>query len=196
MSVGGSGEVAEGASRFVGVVGLDQEASQVARVVAGDREAFRCLVKRHSPAIEAYARRMLQDAAQAQDVTQEVMLKLWLHADQYRPAQGRLTTWLHRMAHNLCVDHHRQKRRFLMDVSIPTQALDPAWIEDQAPSDPMLSHALMSLPERQAHALVLTYYQGLSNKEVAQVMAIRTRAVESLLVRARRRLKTLLEIQP
>lgn len=175
---------------------FEQEAAQVARVVTGDREAFGSLVKHHSPAIESYARRVLQDAAQAQDVTQEVMLKLWLHADQYRPALGRLTTWLHRIAHNKCMDHHRKKRRFLDGGDIESLASDQGSIDGQGSSDPMLGRALMSLPERQAHALVLTYYQGLSNKEVARVMGLRTRAVESLLARARRRLKTLLEVQP
>lgn len=168
------------------------------RVSHGDRAAFARLVDVHGRSIEAYAIRLLGNPSAAQDIAQEVMLRLWLKAGEYDPARARLTTWLHQMAHNLCVDQIRAGRRLTTladDASPELHATTEACLESVSGSATDLTGLLAELPERQRNALVLTYYQELSNKEVADIMGLGVRAVESLLVRARASLRQLLERQ-
>ena len=189
---------------------VSDEAREVARVARGDRAAYARLVKLHLQPLEAYAFRICGNRATAEDVVQEVMLRLWLRADQFKPERARLTTWLHQLAHNLCVDQLRRSSR-LTQLPLANEGKDiPSigshhqingddtstavtrfgMLDDDADA---VQKALSQLPERQRNALVLTYYQGLSNAEVAQVMQVGVRAVESLLVRARAALKKQLE---
>jgi len=116
---------------------------------------------------------------------------LWLKAADFDPARARLTTWLHRMAHNLAIDHLRKRQR-----EAPLGEIDPgeATCHDASAEAAPVLNALMQLPERQRSALTLTYYQDLSNREVADIMGLGTRAVESLLVRARSAMKRILEM--
>lgn len=203
-----------------------EEAQLVALVTQGDSRAFSELVQHHLPAIETYARRILADESLAQDIAQDTLLALWQRSAQFKPEKARLTTWLHRVAHNRCIDLlRRQKRETPIAspeivarqegtantvcqvsgevsgevseiASLPLQA--PVISEASSASDARISSvdaALRQLPESQRTALVLTYYQNLSNREVATVINASTRAVESLLCRARSNLKKQLESQ-
>ncbi len=161
------------------------------RVADGDRQAYATLVANHLPPITAFVQRMTGSPASAEDVTQEVFLRLWLKAGDFDATRARLTTWLHRMAHNLAIDHLRKYGR---ETSLEGVAADKAPPDDKDNDAALIASALMQLPERQRSALTLTYYQELSNREVAQIMGLGTRAVESLLVRARGALKKILEI--
>src|SRR4051794_11915211 len=78
------------------------------RVAEGDADAFRVLAERHVGSITAHAKRMLRSASEAEDVAQETFLRLWKQAGGYRP-EARLTTFLHRIVHNLCVDRLRAR---------------------------------------------------------------------------------------
>lgn len=191
------------------------EAQLVALVTQGDSRAFAELVQRHLPAIETYARRILTDEAAAQDIAQETLLVLWQRSNEFKPEKARLTTWLHRVAHNRCIDLlRRQKRETPMpssdlferqdnsehgygvnDGRDPTGIASPLAVSASEANTVAMDTALRKLPESQRTALVLTYYQNLSNREVASVMSSSTRAVESLLCRARGNLKKQLESQ-
>jgi RNA polymerase sigma-70 factor (ECF subfamily) len=169
------------------------EARLVALVRKGDQRAYSDLVVRHLPAIEVYAKRIVNDDTLAQDVAQDVMVVLWQRSSDFNPNKARLTTWLHRIAHNRCIDVLRKRQREVnWDPSesehLPTESDTPR--EEQ-----FIDVALMRLPESQRTALVLTYYQNLSNREVAEILNSSVRAVESLLVRARGNLKKQLETQ-
>ena len=167
------------------------ESEEVAKVARGERAAFARLMTVHAPAIEAYALRISANHALAQDVVQEVMLRFWSKAASFDPTKARLTTWLHHIAHNLCIDHLRVANRFA-DARVD-RAEPEAPDVNESPCGAGVESALGQLPERQRNALVLTYYQELSNREVAEIMGLSTRAVESLLVRARASLKEKLE---
>lgn len=199
-----------------------EEAQLVALVTQGDSRAFAELVQHHLPAIETYARRILVDESLAQDIAQDTLLVLWQRSAEFKPEKARLTTWLHRVAHNRCIDFLRRQKRetpiasneliarqegaanTVCEVSgevseiasLPLQA--SVISEASSASDARISSldaALRQLPESQRTALVLTYYQNLSNREVATVINASTRAVESLLCRARSNLKKQLESQ-
>ena len=191
------------------------EAQLVALVTQGDSRAFAELAQRHLPAIETYARRLLADETAAQDIAQETLLVLWQRSAEFKPEKARLTTWLHRVAHNRCIDLlRRQKRETPMpssdlferqednmqgygvsDSQYPTDLVPPTLEQASNEKAVAMDAALRKLPESQRTALVLTYYQNLSNREVASVMNSSTRAVESLLCRARGNLKKQLENQ-
>ena len=169
------------------------EARLVALVRKGDQRAYSDLVVRHLPAIEVYAKRIVNDDTLAQDVAQDVMVVLWQRSSDFNPNKARLTTWLHRIAHNRCIDVLRKRQR---GVSWDPSESEHPLTESDAPREQQpIDGALMRLPESQRTALVLTYYQNLSNREVAEIMNSSVRAVESLLVRARGNLKKQLETQ-
>jgi RNA polymerase sigma-70 factor (ECF subfamily) len=173
----------------------DEEASLVRAVAAGDRDAFRRLVAHHQGPLFAFARRMLQDAPRAEDVVQETLLRLWSRAGSFRSDQARLTTWLHNIARNLCIDTLRREGRFDADDAAADvdAAHGPARAEEQRRRGDDVRRALADLPERQRSALLLCHYQGLSNRDAAQVLDVSVDALESLLARARRTLKKTLE---
>ena len=169
------------------------EARLVALVRKGDQRAYSDLVVRHLPAIEVYAKRIVNDDTLAQDIAQDVMVVLWQRSADFNPNKARLTTWLHRIAQNRCIDVLRKRPR---EVSWdPSESEHPLTESDTSREQQPIDVALMRLPESQRTALVLTYYQNLSNREVAEIMNSSVRAVESLLVRARGNLKKQLETQ-
>ncbi|HHI69589.1 MAG TPA: RNA polymerase sigma factor [Rhodobacteraceae bacterium] len=161
----------------------------------GDQKAARALTMRLVPKVVGYAARLLQDVAEAEDVAQDAMLRLWKIAPQWRQGEAKVTTWLYRVVTNLCTDRLRKRRG---DKSIDAV---PEPVDDQ-PSAPdgliekeraaALRKALDSLPERQRQAVVLRHLEGASNPEIAQIMEISTEAVESLTARGKRALKSAL----
>ncbi len=157
-------------------------------VLNGDEQAFATLVERHLDALHRYLLRHTHNPADADELCQESFLKLWTQGASFDPAKGRLTTWLHRIAHHLMVDRLRRKQ--------PTAELSASTEELQAPvqaADPErlrgLDEQLAALPENQRWAVALVYLQGFSNKEAAHIMGIGRRALESLVARAKRALK-------
>jgi RNA polymerase sigma factor (sigma-70 family) len=128
---------------------------------------------------------------EAEDVAQEAFLRIWQHAPRWREGEARFDTWLHRVALNLCYDRLRKQRDEPAD-QLP-EAADPGPLPDARldarSRDQRVQAALAGLPARQREALVLNYYQELSNVEAASLMGITVEALESLLARARRNLR-------
>ncbi|ETX28381.1 RNA polymerase sigma factor [Roseivivax isoporae LMG 25204] len=163
----------------------------LALYAAGDAAAARALTLRLVPGVFAHASRLLSDATEAEDVAQEAMLKLWRIAPDWRAGEARITTWLYRVTANLCIDRIRRRRGSPLD--------DAPEVADEAPSAEarMLSGdraaalhaALADLPERQRQAVVLRHLEGLGNPEIARIMDIGPRAVESLVARGKRALE-------
>ncbi|WP_439105537.1 sigma-70 family RNA polymerase sigma factor [Congregibacter sp.] len=170
----------------------EQEALLVARVAKGDRAAFSVLVEAHQQPLARYARRMLSDTSAADDIVQEAFVRLWTRAGSFNSASARLTTWLHNIAHNLCVDSFRRNARMSFtddDSQLEQQESGPdSDLETKEKADRVRS-ALQRLPERQRGALLMCHYQGLSNRDAANILDVSVDALESLLARARRRLR-------
>jgi RNA polymerase sigma-70 factor, ECF subfamily len=168
----------------------DDDAVLVLRVGEGDVSAYRELVRRYAPKLLRFSERLLRDGTEAEDVVQETCLRLWQHARDYSP-EARVTTWLHRIAHNLAVDRLRARGRLkpLPDEDdMPISARQPSLIDEKRRAL-ALEDALAALPERQAAAITLVHLHGLTGKEAAEVLGVGAEALESLLARARRTLK-------
>lgn len=160
----------------------------------GDPLAARALTLRLVPRLTGYAARMLGDRAEAEDVVQETMLRLWRIAPDWRQGEAQVTTWLYRVATNLCTDRLRRVRpAALDDVPDPADGA-PAVVARLIAADRVLAldAALARLPDRQREAVVLRHLEGLGNPEIARVMDIGVEAVESLVARGKRTLTALL----
>jgi RNA polymerase sigma factor (sigma-70 family) len=173
----------------------DPDTALIARV--GNREpgAVREIVARKLPRIVALAARMLGDRDEADDVAQEAFLRIWKIAPRWRTGEARFDTWLHRVTLNLCYDRLRKTRESSLTDDMPEEA-DSAPLPDErlelAGTNSRIARALERLPARQREALVLQYYQDLPNAEAAALMGVSVDALESLLARARRNLKSAL----
>ena len=176
----------------------DPDADLIARVGARDPLAVRALVASKLPRLVALAARMLGDRAEAEDVAQETFLRIWNHAPRWREGDARFDTWLHRVVLNLCYDRLRGRREEPVDTlpELPDTQPGPAAHAELRSRDARVRDALAALPPRQREALVLQYYQDMSNIEAANLMGITVDALESLLARARRNLRAQLAGDP
>ncbi len=173
----------------------DPDGELVARVARGDQAAARAIMARHLPKILNLGRRMLGDQTEAEDVAQDVFVRVWTHAARWQPGQAKFETWLHRVALNLCYD--RLRRKPTTDIDRVPEPADhtpgPAAKLFEAQLAGAVNEALRRLPDRQREALVLCHYQGLTNIDAAQIMGVSVEAMESLLSRGRRTLKAALK---
>lgn len=171
------------------------DAGLMARLVRGDRDAMRQLVTRYAGAVTATARRILTDAHEAEDVAQETFVKLWQKSAMGGDVVPEPRAWLRRVAANDAIDRLRRSARLDVsdeppDVESEAAAQDAVMIAGDARA--RVTAALGELPERQRLALVLFHFEDMRQSEVAEVLGVSDEAVESLLARGRRRLKSLL----
>ena len=160
----------------------------------GDASAARALTLRLTPKVFGHAFRVLGDRAEAEDVAQEALIRLWKQATDWRQGEAKVTTWLYRVVANLCTDRLRKGRGVALDA-IPEpedDAESPAEAMQQKSRQAALQEALMDLPDRQRQAVVLRHIEGMSNPEIAQIMDIAVEAVESLTARGKRALAKIL----
>lgn len=160
----------------------------------GDRQAAQSLTLRLGPLAFRVAYRMLGDRAEAEDLAQEAMLRLWRIAPDWRTGEAKVSTWLYRVVTNLATDRLRRRRGIGLDeapevADESASALDRMITEDRLAA---LQGALDQLPARQRQAVVLRHIEGLSNPEIAAAMEIGVEAVESLTARGKRALAALL----
>jgi RNA polymerase sigma-70 factor (ECF subfamily) len=163
----------------------------MARTAQGDGRAFRTLAERHAGRALRLARRILGNEALAEDIVQDALLRVWTNAPRWRP-QAAFRTWLYRVVVNLCLNAKRRSADLPLDVA--DHVADPAAAADSQletrERDRQIAAAIGALPERQRAAIVLGYQEGLSNAEVAAVLDTSVSSVETLLVRAKRALRT------
>lgn len=163
----------------------------------GDEAAARALTLRLTPRVHAHAYRLLGNAAEAEDVAQEAMLRLWKIAPEWRQGEARVTTWLYRVVANLCTDRLRRARSAPLEAA-PEPVDEAASAADRlqdAARAAALQKALDGLPERQRQAVVLRHIEGLANPEIAEIMHISVDAVGSLNARGKRALTAALKGQ-
>ncbi|WP_072793704.1 RNA polymerase sigma factor [Cognatishimia maritima] len=160
----------------------------------GDPVAAQALTQRLTPKVFGHAYRLLGNRADAEDITQEALIRLWKFAPEWRQGEAKVSTWLYKVVANLCTDRLRRGHSVDLD-SVPDPedtALSAAEQMQQRARLDGLQQGLNALPERQRQAVVLRHIEGLSNPEIAEIMGAGVEAIESLTARGKRTLAKIL----
>jgi RNA polymerase sigma-70 factor (ECF subfamily) len=178
-----------------------EESPDVALIMAtgeGDHRAFERFVTRYQNRIYNFITGYIGDRYAAEDLTQEVFLRVYGSSQRFRPV-SKVSTWVFRIAYNLCMneirrrirarDFHKNYRQWNEDFAVPSGS-DPI---ERLEIEKILNTALGDLPERQRAALLLRVNEGLSYAEIGSVLSVSIPSVESLLFRARQSLKRKLD---
>jgi len=169
------------------------------RIGAGDHAAFRTLVERHQNAVIGTVAKMLGNPSEAEDIAQQVFLRIWRNAKRYRP-DAKFTTYLFTITRNLVFNETRRRSRKKEVSSDEREEHSNQLVEaspDRQPDAELLQaelqkavdDAIAALPEAQRMAVVLRRYEQLSYEEIADVLSLSVSAVKSLLFRARTTLR-------
>jgi len=170
-------------------------------VKAGDAQSFELLLHRYRTPLVNFLFRMVRDRAQAEDLAQEVFLRVYRARKDYVPS-AKFTTWLFRIATNLALNSMRDRRYRQMEVSIDEPVSVDAEDGSEKPLDladrrpgveqhlveearrAMIRRAIEKLPEKQRAAVLLHKYQGLDYREIGKILDCSESALKSLLFRA------------
>ena len=167
------------------------------RIGDGDQTAYGMLVDRHLSQNLGYATKILGNVSEAEEVMQEAFIRVCKHASRWDPARKtRFTTWFYRVVTNLCYDVGRKRKPQDNVEMLETVASDDMSAENVIEVNQrseQVQEALDALPQRQKMAIILCYFEGLSNREASDVMEVSLNALESYLVRARRNLADILK---
>ncbi len=159
----------------------------------GSQQAFSVLVQRHTERFYRLAYRYLQSKEAAEDIVQDAFVKLWEDPGRWQAERNnRFTTWFYRVVVNLCLDWQKKKKPLELgdqEVSIADDRETPDIAILQAEKQNILEKEIAALPERQRTALNLCFDEGLSNQEAAEVMGLKLKALQSLVMRAKTTLK-------
>ena len=173
---------------------VDEDKDLLDRLADNDEIAFRSLVERHIDRAYAIALRILGNAADAEDVVQDTMLKVWTHRGRWQHGRAKFSTWLYRVVSNRCIDLRRKPRTENVDAvpEVADAQPDASSVIERNEVNNLLEVAMQRLPEQQRLAVILSYHENMSNGEIAEVMDSTVAAVESLLKRGRQQLRELL----
>jgi RNA polymerase sigma-70 factor (ECF subfamily) len=189
-----SAPLAPGGAPDAADVVYDEDGELLDKLATGDEVAFRMLVERHIDRAYAIALRIVGNAADAEDVVQDSMLKIWSHRGRWQHGRAKFSTWLYRVISNRCIDLRRKPRTENVEAVPEVADNQPGAVEliERNELNDMLELAMQRLPEQQRVAVILSYHENMSNGEIAQVMDTTVAAVESLLKRGRQQLRQLL----
>lgn len=151
-----------------------------ARVARGDAAAFGALFDRYADLVYSVAFRVVNDRHAAEDIAQEVFLKLWRRPSLFDAARGRFVTWLVSVTRNRAIDERRQRVRLgrddpagaLEDEASATDATDPGSLALLAGQRDAVRDALKALPPEQRFAIQLAYFGGLTQSEIASRLSL------------------------
>lgn len=175
------------------------QAQIIASIAAGDRDAFRILYEQFAGRVYNTALSYLQDTNDAEEVTQDVFVTIFKKADSFR-GDSALSTWIYRITANAAINHRKKRSKFsvfsIEDKEAQASLTDfrhPGVSLENSEQAAILFRAVESLPDKQKMAFVLSYVENLPRREVADVMEMSLKAVESLLMRAKTTLRKKLE---
>jgi RNA polymerase sigma-70 factor (ECF subfamily) len=172
------------------------------KVAKGEEHAFEELVSLFQKPVINTIYRYLGDAGWAEDLAQEVFLKIYQARNRYKPL-AKFQTWLHRIVYNVVINasQSQKKRRAYSLESLKEKGWEEGGNHDRGDHDPVehlmqkelhrkVRETVIGLPAQQRMALVLNKYQGLSYQEIAETMHMTVEAVKSMLYRAREKVKS------
>lgn len=176
-----------------------QDFALMKRIACGDESAFRALLERHQDSVVGTVAKMLGNPSDAEDIAQQVFLRVWQHAKSYRP-DAKFTTYLFTITRNLVFNETRRrsrKKEIPLDTGDSSGNHEPGDDPHRQPDASLLEaelriavdQAITSLPETQRLAVILRRYENLSYEEIAVVLDLSVSAVKSQLFRARSSLR-------
>lgn len=162
----------------------------------GDADAANTLIRRNFERIGRYISRLVHDARPVEDLTQDVFLQAFTHADRYQPT-AKVTTWLYRIATNTALNYLKQPERRRRVGDVEPGVHEPATSGVDSPDRQLslselqqrVAESIAALPTKQRVALTLFQYEGCSYEQIAVVLDVSVEAVRSLLMRARTTLR-------
>jgi RNA polymerase sigma-70 factor (ECF subfamily) len=163
------------------------------QVKKGDRASFSELVTRHTNKFYGLAYRMLASREEAEDTVQESFLMLWASPEKWDSGRkAKFTTWFYRVVANACLDRKRKARGVTPgeDFDPPDTGMGTEQILENRNKREDMERHIAELPDSQQTALTLCFYEGVSNREAAEIMGLSVKALESLLMRAKATLRT------
>lgn len=182
----------------------ENDSAVVAQVLAGDRDAFRVVVERHSQSLFRLAYRMTGNEQDAEDVVQETFLRAYRRLNKFE-SRSSFSTWLYRIAVNCSLDQSRKRRQQddrqvspnpeLPDPMLALLSTDPSSerLAMSAEVRKKLEATLNELTEKEKAAFVLRHYEGMSIEEVGRAMGLRANAAKNNIFRAVQKLRRALE---
>ncbi len=192
---GGRSEGARGSGVTVAATSQESDEILVERIAAGDERAFTEIVRRHSGRLKALALSFADGVSEADDIVQETFWSLWRNARRWQPGGPPLSAYLTRIAINRAIDASRRRRvrRFFgLEDAAELHDPDPAADQRLAAGGELATvvRDIRALPPRQRAAILLVADGERATAEIAEMMGLSVGAVEQLLVRARRTLRT------
>jgi RNA polymerase sigma-70 factor (ECF subfamily) len=171
----------------------DSDEALMARIARGDEAAFRVLAGRHAARIVALAARILGNRADAEDVAQDALLRVWTNAPRWQPL-AKFRAWLTRITVNLCLDRKRRAPWVALEAAGELTDPAPGAVErhEDFERERALADAIGALPLRQRTAIVLIYREGLNYAEAADILDTSVSAVETLVARGKQGLRRVL----
>ena len=180
------------------------DASLMQLTCSGKHDAYSEIVARHTDRYFSLAFRTLQNASDAEDVVQNAFIKLWQRPDLWDGSKSKFMTWFYRVIINACHDHLRKNKNHVsveedvLDAMVEPNACEQSSLEKSQTDDwqkKSLNTAIRALPSSQRDVINLVVYLAIPQKEVAEIMGVSVKAVESLLVRAKRTITASVEKQ-
>ena len=176
-----------------------QDFTLMKQIAGGNESAFRALLTRHQDSVVGTVAKMLGNPSDAEDIAQQVFLRVWTHAKSYRP-DAKFTTYLFTITRNLVFNETRRrsrKKEIPLDTGDSSGNHEPGDDPHRQPDASLLEaelriavdKAIASLPETQRLAVILRRYENLSYEEIAEVLELSVSAVKSQLFRARSSLR-------
>ena len=182
----------------------DSEFDLIRAIADGDQTAFEQLVRRYQAPLISFSYRYVGDLPSAQDLTQEVFVRIFQAAPRFKP-KAKVSSWVFKIAYNLSANELKRRKRmgeFHAQISsgdwnaLGKPLRNHRAEETNREMEARLMTALGELPEKQRAALLLKINEGLSYREISTILDVSVASVESLIFRARSRLKQLVKPLP
>lgn len=172
-----------------------QDSQLMARVAAGDQQAFRTLFERHGERVFRYAHRLINEVSKAEEVTNDVMLEVWKNASRFE-GRSRVSTWIIGIARNVALNAVRGKRLPTVAIDQVAEPIDHATDRDPVSAEQqragisqLLRQALRDLSVEHRDVVELTFFHGFSYPEIAQIVGCPENTVKTRMFHAKRKLR-------
>ncbi len=174
---------------------LDPDIKLMLEFIEGDISAFEQIMNKYKEIVINIAYRFIQDRSTAEDIAQDVFLKIYNSAKSYKP-KARLSTWIYKITANICLNELRSQKKYLKNISMDEIGETRDFIQtnpfenlEKKELKHLVKEAIDSLPDRQRMVIILKKYEDLSYQEISEIMGCSVSAVDSLLQRAKQNLK-------